>query len=104
MIMQMHKKEFAQSMEKVSGKRVPLTRVQKLIGKLMLQSKQQSAFFYLESPADITDLMEMRKPYCKKIGTRVTTNDFFFCATARAVKKFPLMAGRLDETVVPEKR
>ena len=39
----------------------------------------------------------MRKPYCKQIGTRVTTNDFFFRAIASAAQKFPLMAACLDK-------
>ena len=85
-------------MEESSGKRIPLTRIQRLIGRLMLQSKRQSAFFYLQSEADVTELVAIRKPYCKRVKVRVTTNDFFFCAIARAMVKYPLMAGRLDET------
>ena len=68
-----------------------------MIGRLMLRSKQQSAYSYLESRADVTDLVRTRKSYCRSAGMRVTTNDFFFCAMARAVGQFPLMAGRLDE-------
>lgn len=85
-------------MKEVSGKKIPLTRIQRLIGKLMLQSKRQGAFFYLQSEADVTELMAIRKPYCKRVKVRVTTNDFFFCATARAMTKYPLMAGQLDKT------
>lgn len=76
---------------------VPVTRIQKLIGKLMLQSKREGPCCYLEARADMTDLVAMRRPYCKQAGVRVTTNDFFFCAIGRAVKKFPLMAGHLDD-------
>lgn len=86
------------NMKPASRKKVPLTRIQKLIGKLMLQSKQEGAFFYLQSEADVTELVAIRKPYCKRVKARITTNDFFFRAIARAIKKFPLMAGRLDET------
>jgi pyruvate dehydrogenase E2 component (dihydrolipoamide acetyltransferase) len=85
-------------MNEALKKKVPLSRIQKLIGKLMLQSKQEGAFFYLQSKADVTELVALRKPYCKRVKARVTTNDFFFFAIARAIKKFPLMAGRLDET------
>ena len=64
----------------------------------MLQSKRQSAFFYLQSEVDITELAAMRKPYCKKVKARITTNDFFFRAIARAMRKYPLMSGQLDTT------
>ena len=84
-------------MNTISKNTLPLTRIQKLIGKLMLQSKQEGPCCYFESRVDMTDLANMRKSYCKRVGVRVTTNDFFFCAIARAVKEFPLMAGRFDE-------
>ncbi len=76
---------------------VPLTRIQKLIGKYMLGSKRQGPCCYLEARADMTDLAAMRRPYCKRVGVRVTTNDFFFCAISRTAKRFPLMAGHLDD-------
>ncbi len=84
-------------MNSASENTVPLTRIQKLIGKYMLQSKREGPCCYLEARADMTDLVAMRRPYCKEVGVRVTTNDFFFCAIGRAVKKFPLMAGHLDD-------
>jgi len=77
--------------------KVPLTRIQKLIGKYMLQSKLQEPCCYLEKNADMTDLSAMRRSYCKAAKCRVTTNDFFFCAIGKAAKKNPLMAGHLDE-------
>ena len=76
---------------------VPRTRIQKLIGKYMLQSKQDGPCCYLERRADMTSLVAMRRPYCKKVGVRVTTNDFFFCAIGGAVKKFLLIAGHLAD-------
>ncbi|MHC5061175.1 MAG: 2-oxo acid dehydrogenase subunit E2 [Planctomycetota bacterium] len=76
---------------------VPLTRIQKLIGKYMLQSKRQGPCCYLETRADVTSLANLRRRYCKQVGVRVTTNDFFFCAIGKAVKKFPLLAGHLDD-------
>lgn len=85
-------------MEKPLNNKLPLTRIQKLIGRLMLQAKREKPFFYLESKADLTELVKFRKPYCKRAGVRVTTNDFFFCAIARAIKQFPLMAGMIDES------
>jgi pyruvate dehydrogenase E2 component (dihydrolipoamide acetyltransferase) len=85
-------------MMETPNNRIALTRIQRLIGHLMLQSKQTSPTFYLESAADLTELTAMRKPFSKEIGVRVTTNDFFFCALARAIPQYPLMAGKLDET------
>ncbi|MBE0536873.1 MAG: 2-oxo acid dehydrogenase subunit E2 [Phycisphaerae bacterium] len=82
----------------VSKNLIRLSRIQKLIGNLMLQSKRQKPYCYLECIADLTELTAFRKPYCKQTGLRVTTNDFFFCAMARAVQAFPLMAGQLDPT------
>ena len=84
-------------MKSLCVKKVPLTRIQKLIGKYMLQSKRQGPCFYLETSADMTRLMDMRRAYCKQVGVRVTTNDFFFRAMAEALRKFPLMAGRLED-------
>ena len=80
-------------------KQLPLTRIQKLIGVYMLQSKQTKANGYLRMRADLTDLAAIRKKYCKKTKTRVTTNDFFIYAIAQAIMKYPLMAGTLDESM-----
>lgn len=85
-------------MEKRIDNKLPLTRIQKLIGKLMLQSKQQKPCCYLKIRTDMTDLAKTRKAFCKKSGTRVTTNDFFFYAIAQAVKEFPLMAASFAKT------
>lgn len=77
--------------------RIPLTRIQRLIGRLMLESKQRCPACYLQVEADLTELTALRKPLSKDCGVRITTNDFFFCALARAIPEFPLMAARLDE-------
>ena len=83
-------------MEKTKENKLPLTRTQKLIGKLMLRSKQERAFIYLQAHADLTELNTVRKACCKSSGVRVTTNDFFFAAIARAVKEFSLITANLD--------
>ncbi len=80
----------------VTDKRIPLSRIQRLIGDLMHQSKRQKPHCYLESKADLTDLVAFRKAYCKRTRLRISTNDFFFCAIARAAKKYPFVAGQLD--------
>ena len=78
---------------------LPLTRIQKLIGTYMLQSKQTKANGYLRMRADLTELAAMRKAYCKKTKCRVTTNDFFIYAIARSIMKYPLVAATIDESM-----
>ena len=77
--------------------RIPLTRIQKLIGGYMLESKKTKASGYLRMHADLTELKAVRKAFCKKTKTRVTTNDFFMYAIARSIVKYPLMAAMIDE-------
>jgi len=77
---------------------VPVTRIQKLIGSLMQQSKLTKPCCYMETSADITDLVKLRKRFSKDSGVRVTTNDFFVHAIACAIKKYPLLAGTLDDS------
>lgn len=77
-------------------KKIPLTRIQKLIGSLMYESKLKKPCCYLERDADIKKLNRVRKAYCKEMKTRVTTNDFFIMAIGRAVKRFGLFAGYPD--------
>lgn len=77
--------------------RIPLSRIQRLIGTLMHRAKLEGAFCYLECMADITELTEMRKAYSRSVGVRVTTNDFFFRAMALAAADYPLMAAQVIE-------
>ena len=79
-------------MGSLSPDRLSLTRIQRLIGHYMLQSKRAKASAYLTVRADLTELTGMRKAYCKHIKVRATTQDFFICAIARAIAAYPLMA------------
>lgn len=81
-----------------SDKQLPLTRIQKLIGGYMLQSKRTKASAYLGMRADLTDLVAMRKDYCRQVKVRVTTNDFFIYAIAQAAKDYPLMTATIDRS------
>ena len=74
-----------------------MTRIQKLIGGYMLESKKTKASGYLRMRADLTELKAVRKAFCKKTKNRVTTNDFFMYAIARSIMKYPLMAAMIDE-------
>ena len=82
--------------DSLKNNQLPLTRIQKLIGSYMLQSKRSKATAYLRMRADLTDLVSIRKAYCRKVNARVTTNDFFIYAMAQAVKDYPLMAATID--------
>lgn len=86
-------------MEALQDNQLPLTRIQKLIGKYMLQSKQTKPTGYVRIRADLTDLSKMRRKYCRQVNTRVTTNDFFIQAIAHAIREFPLMAAAIDESM-----
>ena len=74
---------------------IPLTRIQKLIGDRMSQSKRTMPCFYIASRADVTELMAIRPRLRKSLGVKVTTNAFYIHALALAVRQFPLMAGKL---------
>ena len=64
----------------------------------MKKSKRNKPCCYLERHADITDLFKYRKKFSRQSGVRVTTNVFFIQAIAKAIRKFPLMAGKIDES------
>jgi len=83
-----------------AGSSMPLTRIQKLIGKRMSQSKRTKPCFYLTAGADVTELMALRPKLRKSLGVKVTTNAFYIRALADAVQCYPLMVGRWDgETI-----
>jgi len=73
-----------------------LTKIQNLIGKRMLESKLSKPCFYIESKADVTKLMDLRPELKKLFGVKITTNAFYIHALASAVKKYPIMVGRLE--------
>jgi len=75
---------------------MPLTRIQKLICKRMLESKRSKPCFYLEAKADVTELMAMRPKLRKAFGVRITTNAFYIHAVALAAQQYPLTIGLLD--------
>jgi pyruvate dehydrogenase E2 component (dihydrolipoamide acetyltransferase) len=80
-------------MSEIGTKNIPLTRIQKLIGRRMLESKQTQPCFYMTAKADISGIAESRRQISKQLGTRILMNDFFIRAMAVTVGRFPLMAG-----------
>ena len=75
---------------------IPLTRIQKLIGQRMLESKQSKPCFYLEAKADVTELMALRPRLRKSLGVRITTNAFYIHILGMAAERYPLVVGRLE--------
>lgn len=73
---------------------VPLSRIQRLIAERMLASKWNKPCFYLETRADVTELMGMRHALSKSLGVKVTSNAFFIRALALAAQQYPLVVGR----------
>ena len=82
-------------MESSSKTFVPLTRIQKLIGKRMLASKRTKPCFYLERKADVTDLLAQRHKLSKSLGVKITSNTFLIRSLALAARQYPLILGRL---------
>lgn len=79
---------------------IQLTRIQKLIGERMSSSKKTKPCFYLESKADITELMGMRHKLKKSLGVKITTNAFFIRTLALSAAKYPLIIGRLNGDLI----
>jgi len=75
---------------------IPLTRIQKLIGERMAKSKQSKPCFYIESKADVTELMALRPKLSKSLGVKITSNAFFIRALALGAKKYPIMVGSFE--------
>lgn len=75
---------------------IPLTRIQRLISERMLESHLSKTCFYLESKADVTEMMSLRPKLSKSLGVQITSNAFLIRALALAAEKYPLMLGLLD--------
>ncbi len=73
-------------------KTIELSRIQRLVGRRMLQSKQQKPCFYLNAVADMTDIVKTRRSLGRRLGVPIATNDFIIKAMAMSVQRFVLMA------------
>lgn len=80
--------------------RIPLTRIQKLIGRRMLESKRTKPCYYMGIEADTTELMDSRHELKKRLGVKITSNAFYIKALGLAVKEFPLMVGSLEGDII----
>jgi pyruvate dehydrogenase E2 component (dihydrolipoamide acetyltransferase) len=84
--------------------RIPLNRIQKLIGRRMLESKLTKPCYYMGIEADTTELMDSRHELKKRLGVKITSNAFYIKALGLAVKEFPLMVGSFDDDsiIIPD--
>jgi pyruvate dehydrogenase E2 component (dihydrolipoamide acetyltransferase) len=62
----------------------------------MLESKLTKPCFYIESKADVTELMAIRPRLRKSLGVKITTNAFYIRALGLAAQKYPLSVGKTD--------
>ena len=73
---------------------VPASHIQRLIAQRMLASKRNKPSFYLETRADVTELLGMRHSLSKTLGVKITSNAFLIHALSLAARQYPLMVGR----------
>lgn len=78
------------------GQSIAMSKMQKIIGQRMLQSKQEIPCFYLNTTADMTELVEYRAKL-KTSGIDVSFNDFIIKAAGMALKQFPILTAQIDE-------
>ncbi|MBI2447006.1 MAG: 2-oxo acid dehydrogenase subunit E2, partial [Candidatus Omnitrophica bacterium] len=75
-------------MEHLTGRRVPLTPMRKIIASRMAKSKSEAPHFYITTEIDMSKCMAMReeinaeRPPGRKDGAKVSYNDFFARAVA----------------------
>jgi pyruvate dehydrogenase E2 component (dihydrolipoyllysine-residue acetyltransferase) len=76
--------------------RVPLTKIQKITGKRMFQSHSEIPVVSMDTKADVSELMKIRKQLNETLDCRITINDFVLRATALALEENPRINSVLD--------
>ncbi len=74
--------------------RVKLSGMRRIIAQRMLQSKQEIPGYYLHMDVDLTDLMTSRQKLNAKGNVKVSINDYFIVACARALAEYPAVNSR----------
>jgi pyruvate/2-oxoglutarate dehydrogenase complex dihydrolipoamide acyltransferase (E2) component len=83
-----------------NGKKIPLTRRQRIIADKMLASKQHIPCFYLNIRVDVTDLTKLLGQLNSTAADQYAVSDFIFSALARGMKHYPIMTGRLGQDCI----
>ena len=79
-----------------TDQRVPLTKIQQITGRRMVQSHTEIPVVTMNTEADVTELLKMRKQLNESLGCRITINDLVLKATALALEENPRVNSVLD--------
>ena len=90
----------AASGETVEDVRVPLSRIQQITGKRMLQSHLEIPPVTMSGEADVTGLLEIRSRLNREEGTSYTINDFVMKGVAMVLVDFPRLNAVFDGDAV----
>ena len=82
------------------GQKVVPSRLHRIVGQQMLQSKREIPCFYLNTKADITELLKLQARLNETGDVEMSFDDFIIRATALALKRFPIMTGRLADDFI----
>ncbi len=82
--------------ENVQDRIVPLTKIQKITGERLLRSHTEIPVVSMDTRADVTKLLGMRKELNETLETKITINDFILKAAAMALKENPRVNSVLD--------
>ena len=77
------------------GETIKVSRIHKITGQRMLQSKQTIPCFYLNTVVDMTDVFALRSKVNKTSDVKIAFNDYMIRAIGLGLKHFPMMAGQL---------
>ena len=77
----------------------PIEKLRSIIGKRMMESKQQVPHFYITTTYDIAPLMELRKQANLQLpeDNKLSVNDFIIKAAALTLRQFPNINASLTE-------
>ena len=89
------------SLEKVSDEfnsHMPLTGIQKITGKRMLESHLTIPPVTQNIKADLTDLLTARSELNRRLNMKLSVNDFILFAVVKALKKYPKLNSVFNNT------
>jgi pyruvate dehydrogenase E2 component (dihydrolipoamide acetyltransferase) len=75
---------------------VPLTNIQRITGKRMLESRLTIPDVTQNTRADVTKMLALRKELNEKTGVKITVNDFVLAAVTKALEANPRLNSVLD--------
>jgi len=78
------------------GRKIPLSKLGKIIAEKTLQSKREMPCFYLNVVVDVTELVSFREKLNASAGVKISFNDLIIKALALGMTKWPIMTGRFE--------